>query len=580
MGIEPKKLDLFAEGPSSVPPVIDDTATADVTKAKAPSKMLFDSMTPEETTEAFAYLVKQAIANGKALAPKVAATVASMQMNDDSSLNAQATAEKEDSILNKIARGLLDACNTLTKEAGIEQSLNNYADNEAAVPDRKEVYVHFMYDGVCVGDFSGFEGDKLPLPTAEDLSEFFKDSVMKQDLNRFVGWDTNGIAQDSNDVNAVLRTERTLTVVIDKTQSILGTIKTYDGAKTLSALTNCCESLGLLTPLLVHYAIYAKSKTVDGDTVVRIIPKTKEAIEKLGEVATATVTVIFALRPSDLGLDTQNLSREEINSLIIQKMSVPIGGSVEPPSDDVLQQHGLRLPFEQYYRWSNSLTDIQTNCVIKALPLTAEEYSANFVQEAKEMELNDWIEEGKKFVHTAWKAIKYPAIAMLEHKLVKEFEAGRKLRTSDFVFRKHNSELMLMKYVGVSDVIEIPAKVNGMYVKYVHPKAFSDGPFRPWHVFNKNKLFSTERLGAASTSINRIVLPRTIKYLPAYFLHGLSGVTTLVVPESVGEMSPNALSGSSIETIYFNGNCPKGFVKADTDADVFVHKKNYKTFFE
>ena len=76
-----------------------------------------------------------------------------------------------------------------------------------------------------------------------------------------------------------------------------------------------------------------------------------------------------------------------------------------------------------------------------------------------------------------------------------------------------------------------------------------------------------------------LILPVTIKYLPANFLYNVTGVDILVIPESVNEISPNAFSGSSIQEIYFDGACPKGFTRDNVTADVFVRRGNYKSFF-
>lgn len=79
--------------------------------------------------------------------------------------------------------------------------------------------------------------------------------------------------------------------------------------------------------------------------------------------------------------------------------------------------------------------------------------------------------------------------------------------------------------------------------------------------------------------MTQLILPKTIKYLPANFLYHVNAVELLIVPESVSEVSPNAFAGSSLSEIYFNGVCPKGFCRKGLNADIFVRRKAYKSFF-
>lgn len=67
--------------------------------------------------------------------------------------------------------------------------------------------------------------------------------------------------------------------------------------------------------------------------------------------------------------------------------------------------------------------------------------------------------------------------------------------------------------------------------------------------------------------------------MPANFLYNVAGINTLVIPESVNEISPNAFSGSNIQEIYFDGACPKGFTRDNVTADIFVRRESYKSFF-
>ena len=108
-----------------------------------------------------------------------------------------------------------------------------------------------------------------------------------------------------------------------------------------------------------------------------------------------------------------------------------------------------------------------------------------------------------------------------------------KTLASNFVFLRYHGDLMFYKYTGVKSVIEIPAVVNGMYVKHIHPHAFTHGPFNPLHLFNKHKLFSTEHFSSSAGNMTQLILPKTIKYLPANFLYHVNAVELLVIPESV-----------------------------------------------
>lgn len=613
----PKQLSLFSEESETAPlsassgdtKVIDDSKNlSDVTPKTAtryiPIAMSFDS--PAEHTEEVQFgtkLQKEKVSSDSAyetsaetpkkifkpteIAAKSAMVINAMKaikdqnlvvpsidkivLNKDSSINKEATAEAKLNSLSSITDGLNKVFNDLSRIASIDKGLEDNIDAEINNKVRQPVYLHFMVGDIVISEFSGFTGDKLTLPTVSQICEKMGPSW---NTAQFIGWDSDGIAHTNDDIHAILKKVYPVKFLFDG--NLLEIIDIPDGTKTIKAVENNIDHLNLVTPLLVNYSIFCATKIITGDSVINIQPIT----DKAKRTAIKSVIVVFAVRPSTLGLDISTMSKEEQQrAMIIQKVTVPFGASVDPPSEELLAEHGLQLPFDEYYHWSSDLTCITNNVVIKAESLSAARKSTNLINDLKEMSAEEWLDTGKEMVTHAWNAIKYPALIYMEHKLIKQFESGKLLKTRDFVFLRYHGDLMFYKYTGVKSVIEIPAVVNGMYVKHIHPHAFTQGPFNPLHLFNKHKLFSTEHLSASAGNMTQLILPKTIKYLPANFLYHVNAVELLIVPESVSEVSPNAFAGSSLSEIYFNGVCPKGFCRKGLNADIFVRRKAYKSFF-
>lgn len=497
-------------------------------------------------------------------------SIMDVSLNEDSSLNKSETITRPIESIASITEKLNDSFDDLAKAAKINEALLSQVESEIPSVKREEVLIHFMLHNVVIEEYSGFTGDKLNMPTIEQI----KDKMGPDwDSSEFSGWDSDGIAHNS-DIFAI--TKKLFDVKIFFNDTFYKSIKVVDGTKTLKAIERNIETLDLIEPLLVNYSIYCSTKVITGDTSIHLKPLTKEAQRTDTSSKTDTVTVIFAITPTSVGIDTSTMTKEELRkAMIIQRVSVPLGSSVQQPSDELLAEHGLRLPFDQYYKWSHDLENIDESIVIKVVPLSITSLSSKI----SDMSSEEIIDIGKQTAKRAWNAIKYPALIYMEHKLVKEYEAGRKLQTRDFVFLRKGGSLMLYKYTGVKSVVEIPAVVDGMYVKHIHPNAFTSGPFKPWHLLNKHKLFSTDHFNSSTGSMTQLILPVTIKYLPANFLYGVTGIEILVVPESVTEISPNAFAGSGLTELYFNGACPKGFTHNCIDFDVFVRRQNYKSFF-
>lgn len=511
-----------------------------------------------------------------------APNISDIVLTNDSKLDTVATAKSEYDETASIDAALDATFNDLKKIAKMEDGILEFAEAETREPKlREQVFFHFMVGNTVVGEFNGFSGDKIVCPTLEEIIKVMGDDW---DSSQFSGWDTTEFAKvDNGDIKAILKHQFTVNVFIRGIKQM--SIKVTDGTKTIKALEQNIKPLNLVTPIFVNYSVYCNTKIITSDTDINLEPKTKEAENALqnmsgsqGEISSSgnKIVVVFAIRPSDVGIDASSLSKDELKkAMIIKKVFIEPGGSVEQPDDEDLAAHGLQLPFESYYQWSGSLENITENCVLRAEPLSIKDRAAQM----KDMSPDELIDTGKGFLKTAINTMKYPVLALTERKLRKDFEKGKTLTTRDFVFLRHGGELMLYKYTGVKSVVEIPALVNGLYVKYIHPNAFSTGPFKVSTLFNRKKLFSTERFSKPVGNMSGLVLPITIKYLPANFLYGVSGVTQLLIPESVSEVSPNAFNGSAIDELYFDGVCPRGFERKNVDAEVFVRRKLYKTYF-
>lgn len=490
-------------------------------------------------------------------------------LNADSSLDKVGTLTKEYDAINSIENALNKEYESLLNVARMQEGLENFADAELGKSDRKEIFIHFMVGEQVVGEYEGFEGDKLTLPTAEQIKSVLGPAW---DATQFAGWNSDGIATQ-NDVHAILKRQHSVNLLLSGKS--IATVMVTDETKTLTVVENNIERLGLITPIMSNYSVYCNTKIITSDNVINVEPKTEAARQSIqSKLKDANkCTVVFAMRPSDIGIDSSKISRDElIKAMTIMRVQVPYGEAVEPPSDEILAQHGLKTPFSSYYSWSGDLSCIKGNTVFKAEPLS-------IVDKVDNMSTEDFMEAGMGMVHRAFNAIKYPALLYTSHKLLKEFEKGRKLQTKDFIFLRRGNELMFFRYTGVRSAVEIPAMVNGMYVKHIHPCALSSGPFRVSTLLNRHKLFSTDRFSNSAGSTSQLILPNTVKYIPANFLYRVTGVTEIVIPESVTEMSPNAFNGSCVEEIYFNGICPRGFDPKSVDADVFVRRKAYKSFF-
>lgn len=499
-------------------------------------------------------------------------------LNDDSSLSTVEASTDDSS--SKVLQSIMKAREDLLDLAKIDSGLQMFLDAEQSTEDRQPVFIHFMVGDIPIKEYSGFIGDKIELPSSDQVTKLMGEGW---DSQLFAGWLSDGVIHSNEDIHAVLHKTFEVRTLIDGKE--LPRLKAVEGTKTTKFLEDHLKEFNFIAPLFTNYAIYCAHKIIEGNTLIRLECKTQAARERLGSVSANQVdtnanmvTVVFALNPADFGMDISTMSKEELRrATIIHRVQIESGSYVQPPSDEILAEHGLKLPFSENYKWSRSLRGINSNTIVYAIPLSIKDKSQRIAADVREMSSDDMMNAGKGALTQAFGVLKHPIIALAERKIVKEFERGRQLKTRDFIFLKRRGELMLYRYTGVNSVVEIPAMVNGMYVKYLHPRVFSKGPVKS---FLRSSLSATyDRLNCQTENVTGLILPKTIKYLPSNFLFNVAGVRVLLVPETVTEISPSAFAGSSLEELYFDGSCPRGFDYNNVEVDIFVRRKQYKSFF-
>lgn len=585
--------------PTSPKPTLVESNRSEQQHTAAPSKILFDGggapgipdapviTRPEgaemskpdvhcpEETEAKSKMVSRMLSllQQSETPFRSAPDVSDIVLNADSSLNEQKTLESP-CIISEISEKLNHTFDEMVSLSRMEDGLSNYADAEKDTKERVPVQFNIMVGNIVIRNVSCYSGDKIVFPTPEDITASMGS---KWNPELFVGWDSDGIAYGNNDVHAILK--RSCQVSLKLSGNLMCTVSTPEGTKVIKIVEDNMKRINLVAPLFTNYSVYCTSRVITGDATINLEPKNRNAAEI--PLEKKQFVVVFAIKPSWLGIDTSNMTKEELqNATVISKMVVSYGDAANAPTDEQLLEHGMSLPFEKYYRWSADFSAVTSNLVIKAVPLTAPEGPPSLIETIRGMSKEDLVEGGAIFAKHFMNILANPAIEFREKKLLRNFEDCRPLRTRDFVFLRRGTELMLYQYIGPSLNVEIPSSVNGLYVNYIHPCAFSDGPITFRYIFKKNKnQFKTNSM-SSRTNINQILFPNSIKYIPSNFLYKVTEVTAVVIPASVTEISPDAFNGASVEELYFDGVCPRGFNRENVRADVFVRRQNYKSFFQ
>lgn len=160
------------------------------------------------------------------------------------------------------------------------------------------------------------------------------------------------------------------------------------------------------------------------------------------------------------------------------------------------------------------------------------------------------------------------------------FKDSSVIKTNVMTFRNSGNSIMAYKYTGSNTVIRIPAYVNGLPVEYLHTKFLK----RVAVVSNTAKAVQNFMDGTMvdhKTSdyqfnpgkITRVILPETLKVIPAELFYGCHSLHELVIPASVSVMPNDAILNSGINVLIFNGACPNGFLLGALPANVTVYVK-------
>ena len=179
-------------------------------------------------------------------------------------------------------------------------------------------------------------------------------------------------------------------------------------------------------------------------------------------------------------------------------------------------------------------------------------------------------------------------------KYQKHFEKGHLLSTRDFDFLEdENGFVMVYRYKGTSQDIKIPSYVGESAVMYLHPNFLSsvlnplnDSRFRGL----KRSLqevdttsFTNTRFSNILTGAKSIQLPDKLQAIPPLVFSGCTRLRRIIVPETVGTISPDAFEGSKIKEIVLLGDCPANFqlVSLPTGCKVYCRVDclaSYETF--
>lgn len=143
-------------------------------------------------------------------------------------------------------------------------------------------------------------------------------------------------------------------------------------------------------------------------------------------------------------------------------------------------------------------------------------------------------------------------------------------------------ELMALQYLLPDLDVVVPSSIQGIPIKYIHPKfihgltgLISDvklNNFKDSLSADNVLNFSKATVKNSFTGINSLKLPEGLLYIPEGLTQGSLSLQTIVIPSTVTAISTTAFYNSNIKDIYFNGPCPEGFKESyGMRGDVTVH---------
>lgn len=155
------------------------------------------------------------------------------------------------------------------------------------------------------------------------------------------------------------------------------------------------------------------------------------------------------------------------------------------------------------------------------------------------------------------------------------------VKSGKFEFLRSGNSFIAYKYRSTDSVVEIPAYVGGLPVQYIHSDFFYNriNPFDSYEFRAAKEMITGDSIDALEnfgddgigTKITKVILPNTITMVAGPVFDFCLELKELVVPASVRVFEYNAVKGSGIERIYFNGgSVPKGFLIDKFNGDVFV----------
>ena len=404
-----------------------------------------------------------------------------------------------------------------------------------------------------------------------ELSEI--ENLVEDAAEYFIGWGEPEQKDDFiTEIHAIIKDSVLVSVSVDD-KTLVSNSRVPKGTKIFDFL----NKLDLKQPVSENYDVLENLYVFEQDSAIHLFSRRE------------LVKVVFYVDIKDLCVDYSTLSDEEILDLsVIQTVEIPIGASAEPPDDSIIAQKGLTVPFDLYFRWEGSYDDVENDTMVRAVPLNVFERTCKMLsssENVKELiQTSSVVTTVKTGFSLIRKGAKITARNVQEMQLLKAFELGEILETKDYVFYKHKRELMLARYTGTEYEIKIPAVVNGMYVKYVHPSFLNggfgvnnrQGFFRK--LFHKTSLFKVSAIGSVTQQVTCIKFPTTLLYLPSKCFYGCTSLEDVVLPHSLRDVNSTTFKGCRIENLIFNGPCPTGLLDCKLDSKIYVRREFYKTF--
>lgn len=175
--------------------------------------------------------------------------------------------------------------------------------------------------------------------------------------------------------------------------------------------------------------------------------------------------------------------------------------------------------------------------------------------------------------------------ASAQHKQYKKFvKNGKLVKAGEFMMVQYRNSLMVYRYSGAKQKIEIPAKVGGLPVQYVHSE-FLNGNINPLKSHRFRALNADQALQSAVIGddfidlvlhgVSEVVLPNGLLALSGRVFAGCSKLEKLIVPASIQYFGNSVVSNSGIQAIVFeSGSIPTGFDPDAFEGDVFIRKED------